>query len=41
MGDWHSTRKPVEGEGAESTRYGGEKYECGLHEASGGNDFQI
>lgn len=41
MGDWHSTRKPERGEGAESTRFGGEKYECGLHELSGENDFQI
>jgi phosphoadenosine phosphosulfate reductase len=41
MGDWHSTRKPVAGEDAESTRFGGEKYECGLHEQSGENDFQI
>ena len=41
MGDWHSTRKPVAGEGAESTRFGGQKYECGLHEQSGENDFQI
>jgi phosphoadenosine phosphosulfate reductase len=41
MGDRHSTRLPREGEGAESTRYNGEKYECGLHEASGENDFQI
>lgn len=41
MGDWHSTRKPVAGEDAESTRFGGKKYECGLHEQSGENDFQI
>lgn len=41
MGDWHSTRKPEDGEDAESTRFGGEKYECGLHEVSGENDFQI
>lgn len=40
MGDWHSTT-PVGPDGdAESSRYGGEKYECGLHEISGG-DFQI
>ncbi len=40
MGDWHSTR-PVGADGnVESTRYGGEKYECGLHEVSGG-DYQI
>lgn len=41
MGDWHSTR-PVGADGdAESSRYGGEKYECGLHEVSGSNDYQI
>ena len=34
MGDWHSTQ-PVGADGdAESSRYGGEKYECGLHEIS-------
>ncbi len=41
MGDWHSTRKPQAGESAEETRFGGQKYECGLHEESGQNDFQI
>ena len=41
MGDWHSTRKPQAGETAEETRFGGQKYECGLHEESGQNDFQI
>ena len=41
MGDWHSTRKPIEGESAEETRFNGGKYECGLHEESGQNDFQI
>ncbi len=41
MGDWHSTRKPKQGEDGEATRFGGEKYECGLHEFSGENDFQI
>ena len=41
MGDWHSTRKPTAGESAEETRFNGEKYECGLHEESGQNDFQI
>jgi len=41
MGDWHSTRLPHFGESAESTRFGGNKYECGLHEESGQNDFQI
>lgn len=37
MGDWHSTRKPQEGESAEATRFGGTKYECGLHDP----DYQI
>lgn len=41
MGDWHSTRLPEVGESAEDTRFGGNKYECGLHEESGQNDFQI
>lgn len=41
MGDHHSTRKPVPGEDGEATRFGGERYECGLHESSGQNDFQI
>lgn len=41
MGDWHSTRKPLKGESAEETRFNGDKYECGLHEESGQNDFQI
>ncbi len=41
MGDWHSTRKPREGESPESTRFKGQKYECGLHEEYGQNDFQI
>lgn len=41
MGDWHSTRLPEVGESAEATRFGGNKYECGLHEESGQNDFQI
>ncbi|MDB4142469.1 phosphoadenylyl-sulfate reductase [Akkermansiaceae bacterium] len=41
MGDWHSTSLPKQGEDAEATRYNGEKYECGLHEASGSTDFQI
>lgn len=41
MGDWHSTRKPEAGEAAESTRFNGQKYECGLHEESGQIDFQI
>jgi len=40
MGDWHSTRPAVNGD-AESTRFNGEKYECGLHLDSGTSDFQI
>ena len=41
MGDWHSTRLPKAGEDAEETRFGGQKYECGLHEDSGQLDYQI
>ena len=43
MGDWHSTRPVVSGAagGAEATRFGGNKYECGLHLDSGTPDFQI
>jgi len=41
MGDWHSTRPVDESGDAESTRYGGQKYECGLHLDSGTSDFQI
>jgi len=40
MGDWHSTR-PSDGDDAESTRFDGQKYECGLHLDSGTSDFQI
>lgn len=40
MGDWHSTR-PSEDGSAESTRFNGEKFECGLHLDSGAPDFQI
>lgn len=40
MGDWHSTR-PAEDGDAESTRFNGEKYECGLHLDSSSSDFQI
>ncbi|MEI8039433.1 MAG: phosphoadenylyl-sulfate reductase [Verrucomicrobiota bacterium] len=40
MGDWHSTR-PAQDGAAESTRFNGEKYECGLHLDSGTPDFQI
>jgi len=41
MGDWHSTLPLDENGDAESTRYGGQKYECGLHLDSGTPDFQI
>lgn len=40
MGDWHSTRPVTDGD-AESTRFNGQKYECGLHLDSGSSDFQI
>lgn len=40
MGDWHSTR-PAENGDAESTRFDGRKYECGLHLESAAPDFQI
>ena len=40
MGDWHSTRPSADGS-AESTRFDGEKFECGLHLDSGTPDFQI
>jgi phosphoadenosine phosphosulfate reductase len=41
MGDWHSTSAVEEGDTAESSRFGGEKYECGLHLDSSSSDFQI
>jgi len=41
IGDWHSTEKLGEGMRAEDTRFGGSKRECGLHELSGNQDFQI
>lgn len=41
VGDWHSTKKLGEGMREEETRFGGLRRECGLHEASGGADFQI
>ena len=41
MGDWHSTTKPTKDGDKESTRFGGNKYECGLHLDSGNQDFQI
>ena len=40
MGDWHSTR-PAAGASAETTRFNGNQYECGLHLDSGSADFQI
>jgi phosphoadenosine phosphosulfate reductase len=41
VGDWHSTKKLGAGMTEEATRFGGLKRECGLHEATGGSDFQI
>lgn len=41
MGDWHSTVPLDEDGDAESTRFNGRKYECGLHLDSGRGDFQI
>lgn len=41
VGDWHSTTKLGEGMTAEDTRFGGLKRECGLHEVTGGSDYQI
>ena len=41
VGDWHSTKKLGEGMTEEETRFGGLKRECGLHEITGGSDFQI
>lgn len=41
MGDWHSTRPAAPDGSAEETRFGGTKYECGLHLESGTPDFQI
>lgn len=41
MGDWHSTEPVEEGGSAESSRFNGQKYECGLHLESGVQDFQI
>ncbi|TAG09793.1 MAG: phosphoadenylyl-sulfate reductase [Verrucomicrobia bacterium] len=40
MGDWHSTQPALDGD-ANSSRFGGEKFECGLHLDSGAPDFQI
>ncbi|MFP4157636.1 MAG: phosphoadenylyl-sulfate reductase [Opitutales bacterium] len=41
VGDWHSTKQLGAGMSEEETRFGGLKRECGLHEATGGADFQI
>ncbi|MBL6919331.1 MAG: phosphoadenylyl-sulfate reductase [Puniceicoccaceae bacterium] len=41
VGDWHSTKKLGDGMTQEDTRFGGLKRECGLHEMTGGSDFQI
>lgn len=41
MGDWHSTSPVGSGGSAESSRFAGEKYECGLHLDSGAADYQI
>lgn len=41
MGDWHSTDKRSEADSHETTRFHGDKYECGLHLNSGMTDFQI
>lgn len=41
MGDWHSTNPLAEGQSAETSRFGGKKYECGLHLKSETQDFQI
>jgi phosphoadenosine phosphosulfate reductase len=41
VGDWHSTTKLGKGMTAEDTRFGGIKRECGLHEVTGGADYQI
>lgn len=37
MGDWHSTVPMSDGMSVEETRFGGNKYECGLHV----DDYQI
>lgn len=41
VGDWHSTRPLEAGMSQEDTRFGGIKRECGLHEFSGQQDWQI
>lgn len=41
VGDVHSTRPLEDGMRPEDTRFGGVKRECGLHEVSGNQDYQI
>lgn len=41
IGDWHSTKPLETGMAEEDTRFGGLKRECGLHELSGQQDWQI
>lgn len=41
VGDWHSTSKLSDGMSVESTRFGGLKRECGLHESNASLDYQI
>tara|TARA_B110000008_G_scaffold279678_1_gene327911 strand:+ start:2040 stop:2753 length:714 start_codon:yes stop_codon:yes gene_type:complete len=41
VGDWHSTSKLSAGMHAEDTRFGGIKRECGLHESSAADNYQI
>jgi phosphoadenosine phosphosulfate reductase len=41
VGDWHSSSKLSAGMHAEDTRFGGLKRECGLHESSAADNYQI
>lgn len=42
LGDWHSTKTIAESGGdAESSRFGGTRYECGLHQENPSDDYQI
>ena len=41
VGDWHSTSKLSAGMHVEDTRFGGLKRECGLHESSAADNYQI
>jgi len=41
VGDWHSTSKLSAGMTEEETRFHGLKRECGLHENTGREDYQI